>query len=33
LRQAGKRAPINESFYALLQQLDKKNRQEAARDL
>lgn len=32
LRQAGERAPINQSFYALLQQLDKKNRQEASLD-
>jgi 2-dehydropantoate 2-reductase len=31
LRHAGEAAPINQSFYALLQQLDKKNRQEAAR--
>ena len=31
LRQAGKPAPINQCFYALLQQLDKKTREEAAR--
>ena len=30
LHQAGKAAPINECFYALLQQLDKKSRAEAA---
>ena len=31
LRQAGKPAPVNQCFYALLQQLDKKIREEAAR--
>ncbi len=31
LRQAGETAPINQSFYALLQQLDKQNREEAVR--
>lgn len=31
LQQAGKVAPINECFYALLQQLDKKSREEATR--
>lgn len=31
LQQAGKAAPVNECFYALLQQLDKKSREEAAR--
>ena len=31
LQQAGKTAPVNESFYALLQQLDQKPREEAAR--
>jgi 2-dehydropantoate 2-reductase len=30
LHQAGKAAPVNECFYALLQQLDKKSREEAA---
>ena len=29
IRQAGKAAPVNECFYALLQQLDKKSREEA----
>jgi 2-dehydropantoate 2-reductase len=31
LRQAGEAAPVNQSLYALLQQLDKKNREEAQR--
>ena len=31
LRQAGEAAPVNQSLYALLQQLDKKNREEALR--
>jgi 2-dehydropantoate 2-reductase len=31
LNQAGKAAPVNECFYALLQQLDKKSREEAPR--
>jgi 2-dehydropantoate 2-reductase len=31
LRQAGETAPINQSFYALLRQLDKRNREEAVR--
>ena len=30
LRQAGQAAPINQTFYALLQQLDRKSREEAA---
>ena len=30
LRQAGQAAPINQTFYALLQQLDRKSRKEAA---
>jgi 2-dehydropantoate 2-reductase len=32
LKQGGKTAPVNESFYALLQQLDKKCREEGARE-
>jgi 2-dehydropantoate 2-reductase len=31
LSQAGAPAPVNQSLYALLQQLDKKNREEALR--
>jgi 2-dehydropantoate 2-reductase len=31
LQQAGKSAPTNQCFYALLQQLDKKTREEALR--
>ena len=30
LRQAGQTAPINQTFYALLQHLDRKSREEAA---
>jgi len=29
LRQAGETAPVNQTFWALLQQLDKRNREEA----
>ena len=30
LRQAGQTAPVNQTFYALLQHLDRKSREEAA---